>query len=54
MKRHIKQKPSLDDSSDLDDGAPMNEMNTEDLFVPPSSVIKSRSLESLRIQRGGM
>jgi len=48
MKRHIKQKPSLDDSSDLDDGAPMNEMNTEDLFVPPSSVIKSRSLESLK------
>ncbi|XP_066931224.1 uncharacterized protein [Clytia hemisphaerica] len=45
MKRHIKQKNSLDGTVNLDTST---EMSTEDLYIPQTGVVKSRSLESLK------
>ena len=45
MKRHIKQKNSLDGTVNLDSST---EMSTEDLYIPQTGVVKSRSLESLK------
>ena len=45
MKRHHKQKNSLDGISSLESSA---DVSTENLFIPPMALVKSRSLESLK------